>query len=508
MLKSIQILIIEDSKVDVALLLDELTDGGFEPVYEVVETPEAMKAALLQKEWDIILSDYSMPRFTALAAFTILQESGLPIPFIIISGSIGEELAVQALHLGISDYLMKDNLTRLIPAIERELREASQRKALQKAEKALLDIEKSYQRLVDAVKDYGIFMLDPHGLIITWNLGAERITGYTADEVIGRPGTFLFGEEELQQDQPERELREALSDGRSESEWQLLRKDGASFCANCVITPVFSEQNQLLGFSKILQDITVRKQAQEEIRELAASLEKKVQERTAQLELVNKELESFSHSVSHDLQAPLRHLTKLSQSLKRRCNTQLDGKCKEYLDFILESSHKATELINDLLSLSKVSQLELRRRPVNLSGIVHDIAADFQTHEPERQVEFKISNGLSAECDPALLKIALQNLLDNAWKFTGKRTNAVIEFGSTEISNHQVVYFIRDNGAGFDSEYVAKIFTPFQRLHSVDEFPGTGIGLATVQRVLHRHNGQIWAESKQGKGATFYFTLP
>jgi PAS domain S-box-containing protein len=508
MQKPIQVLIIEDSKVDVVLLLDEFTEGGFEPVYEVIETPEALKAALAKKEWDLIISDYSMPRFTALEAFKILQQSGLSIPFIIVSGSIGEELAVQALHLGIDDYLMKDNLTRLIPAIERELRETSQRKALYLVKEALQDIEKSYQRLVDAVKDYGIFMLDPQGRIVTWNLGAERITGHLAVEIVGNPGNVLFTEQDIQQNKFEQELKEALANGRSENEQELLRKDGSSFIAHCVLTPVHEEDGQLLGFSWVIQDITSQKQAEDRIRELTEGLEKKVQERTAQLELVNKELESFSHSVSHDLQAPLRQLIKLSQNLKHRCEQQVDEKSREYLDFILESSQKATALINDLLSLSRVSQLELKRKTINLSALVEEIARELQGQQPERKVEFRIAANVMVEADPPLLKIAMQNLLDNAWKFTSKQSGATIEFGTIISPGNQHAYFIRDNGAGFDPDYVAKIFAPFQRLHSADEFPGTGIGLATVQRVFHRHGGRVWAEGKTGQGASFYFTLP
>jgi PAS domain S-box-containing protein len=502
--KLLRILIVEDSKIDAALVLDELQTGGFQPLSHRVETPEDFLKALDEEEWDVICSDYSMPRFTALAALKLLKESGLDIPFIVISGSIGEELAVQALHKGADDYLMKDNLTRLAPAITRELQEVEQRRANKKIEGLLKESENSYRRLVEGIRDYGIFMADTKGNILTWNIGAERITGYMADEILGRPIRCLFAEEKQAHLAKMFEL--ALAQGQHECETDMVRKDGSEFTSHNLISPVFNEAGGLTGYSQILRDITERKQAEEVIRKLAEELEQRVAERTAQLELINKELESFTHSVSHDLRAPIRNLTKLSEIILSRYSEKLDPEGNEYLTFILQSSQQALNLINALLDLSKVTSVALNLQIVDLTQIAQTISSELKVQDPNRNAEFRIEDNLSTEGDPALLKIAMQNLLENAWKFTSKNPAAVIEFSSMP-DKKPTVFYVRDNGVGFDPEYADKLFMAFQRLHPITEFPGTGIGLATVQRIVHRHRGRIWAEGAMGKGATFYFTL-
>ncbi len=506
MSKPLEVLIVEDSKIDSALVIDELKQGGLEVAAKRVETPEEYKEALYKQQWDIIVSDYSMPRFNALAALHILQESGFGIPFIIISGSIGEELAVQALKKGADDYLMKDNLARLVPAIERELREKEERQIRKKVEGLLKETENSYRRLVEGVRDYGIFMLDPQGQVITWNLGAERTFGYRAEEILGKPYAKFYVEKEVQEGKPDNELKTALTKGQHEIENLRVRKDGNTFYAHIALTPVYNEQSVLTGFSVVTRDITEHKRAEEAIRKLTEDLELKVKKRTAQLELVNHELESFAHSVSHDLRAPLRNLISLCKILLSRYTEHLDDEGKDYLAFILESSQKMMRLTTDLLNLSRVTQAELNTKPVNLSEVAKEIMKEMKEDYPERHVKFDIMDNLIVKGDVALLRIALQNLLDNAWKFTGKRSDALVELGVMQKDN-QKVYYIRDNGVGFDPEYKDKLFAPFQRLHSEEEFPGSGVGLATVQRIIHRHGGRVWAEGAVNQGATIYFTL-
>jgi light-regulated signal transduction histidine kinase (bacteriophytochrome) len=228
--------------------------------------------------------------------------------------------------------------------------------------------------------------------------------------------------------------------------------------------------------------------------------------RNAQLDAANKELEAFSYSVSHDLRAPLRSIDGFSQALLEDCPSKLDEAEKRHLERIRSGTRRMATLIDDLLNLSRVARVEMHRGKVNLSDLARSVIADLRKTEPERQVEVRIEGGIEATGDPRLLRLVYENLLGNAWKFTCKRTLARIEVGRTN-HNGRCAYFVRDNGAGFDQAYADKLFRAFQRLHAMTEFPGTGVGLATVQRIIHRHGGTVWAEGIVEQGASFYFTL-
>jgi len=223
-------------------------------------------------------------------------------------------------------------------------------------------------------------------------------------------------------------------------------------------------------------------------------------------EAANRELESFSYSVAHDLRAPLRTIDGFSQALLEDHAEKLDSNGKKHLRLVRESAQRLAQLIDDLLALSKVSRSELRRERVELSTLARAEIARLARSNPRRHVEFVVQEGVSGEGDPRLLAVVLVNLLENAWKFTGKRDDARIEFGATS-KNERLIYFVRDNGAGFDMAFANKLFGAFQRLHPVGEFEGTGVGLATVQRVVSRHGGRVWAESEVNRGASFFFTL-
>ena len=226
----------------------------------------------------------------------------------------------------------------------------------------------------------------------------------------------------------------------------------------------------------------------------------------AALEAANKELEAFSYSVSHDLRAPLRGIDGFSQALLEDYVNKLDEQGKDYLTRIRSASQRMGHLIDDLLNLARFTRAEIRREAVNLSEIAKSLVAELAQREPERHVTFEIGEGLEVKGDPRLLRVALENLFRNAWKFTSKHPRARIEFGVAQRDG-KPTYFVRDDGAGFDMAYKAKLFGAFQRLHKATEFYGTGVGLATVQRIVRRHGGEIWAEGEVEKGATFYFTL-
>jgi light-regulated signal transduction histidine kinase (bacteriophytochrome) len=307
-------------------------------------------------------------------------------------------------------------------------------------------------------------------------------------------------------------------------ELRVLREDGT---VRVVHSRGFADRAEdgrparLYGF---VQDITERKRDEEQLKEYRDHLEELVEERTeeiarrsAELEAANAELEAFSYSVSHDLRAPLRRVDGFSRTLSEGYADSVDDRGKHFLERIRANARQMGDLIDDLLKLSRVSRSEMRYERVDLSALVGRIAAELRSTNRDREVRFQVQPDLVALGDPRLLEAAVRNLLANAWKFTSRAECAVIEFGATEnagceppdeeLGENAVVYFVRDTGAGFDMAYADKLFAPFQRLHRADEFEGSGIGLATVQRIIRRHGGKIWARGAVGSGATFYFNL-
>ena len=262
------------------------------------------------------------------------------------------------------------------------------------------------------------------------------------------------------------------------------------------VTPIKNDEGEIYALLHTLNNI-----------QNMAATQKALSQRSLQLEAANKELESFSYSVSHDLQSPLRIINGFSQVLWSTCQPNLNDLASHYLSRIQANSQKMSDLIDALLELSRVTRSEMKLIEVNLSQIAQNIIEDLQTQDPDRQVEIKIAPDLKAIGDPQLLRIVLDNLLHNAWKYTSKRSLAKIEFDALTVNGEQSAFYVRDNGAGFDQNYADKLFTAFQRLHSQAEFPGTGIGLATVQRIIYRHGGKVWAKGECDRGTTIYFCL-
>jgi light-regulated signal transduction histidine kinase (bacteriophytochrome) len=274
---------------------------------------------------------------------------------------------------------------------------------------------------------------------------------------------------------------------------------------------VEAERTQLLVKAEaarrtLLSVVEDQKRAERKVRQLNADLEQRVSERTASLAAANKELEAFSYSVSHDLRAPLRSIDGFSRILQEDYAAQLDHEAQNSLTRVRAAAQRMAQLIDDLLRLSRVTRSELQTVAVDLTALAGEAVATLHPAGSVRPVRWTIAPGLAAEGDPRLLRIVLDNLLGNAWKFTGPQPEAHIEFGQA-ATERGPAFFVRDNGAGFDMAYAGKLFGAFQRMHTMAEFPGTGIGLATVQRIIHRHGGHVWAESAVGQGATFYFTL-
>ncbi|HJV64563.1 MAG TPA: PAS domain S-box protein [Geomonas sp.] len=488
-----------------------------------------------------------------------------------------------------------------------------------------------FRLMVQQIKDYAVFMLDPKGYILSWNDGAQRIKGYSASEIIGKHFSIFYPREEAKAGKPDRELEMARSAGSLELEGWRLRKDGSRFWAGITITPLFDALGELIGFNKITRDFTERRQMEDALqksrnmferlfetspdaivvvdgngtirklnqqaevlfgymreeligarverlvpeqyqrshrqyrrsyfqdprpRKMGAGLElygltqdgrsipvdimltpidtsegtwafavvrditrqrqsdAKIMELNAalksqieQLEASNRELEAFSYSVSHDLRAPLRHVIGFVDLLNSRNPEGLDDKSRHYLQVITEAARKMGNLIDDLLSFSRMGRTEMMKSRLDFGQLVRDIARELAAEARERTIEWKIRPLPEVMGDAAMLRQVVYNLLANAVKFTRDKERATIEVGAVE-QEREIRFFVRDNGVGFDSAYVNKLFGLFQRLHRAEEFEGTGVGLAIVQRIIARHGGRAWAEGSLGQGATFWFSLP
>ena len=371
-------------------------------------------------------------------------------------------------------------------------REMSRRRT---AEEALGQSEERFRLMVSTIKDYAILMLDPTGHVVSWNAGAERIKGYKAEEIIGQHFSRFYPAEDKAQGKPQYELDTAVEQGQFEYEGWRVRKDGSQFWANVIVTAIRDDSGRLRGFSKVTRDMTERRRVEEAIR---------VQ--NAQLEAANKELEAFSYSVSHDLRSPLRSIDGFSSALLEDYQQGLDEQGKSYLERIRAATVRMGHLIDDMLKLARISRYEITHDEINLSRLAREVASQLQAADPSRNADFSIAPGLITVGDRSLLRIVLENLLGNAWKFTSKQEHSFIEVGIEEDNGRQI-FFVRDNGPGFDMQYADKLFGVFQRLHRESEFTGTGVGLATVQRIIHRHGGNVWAKAAPGQGATFYFAL-
>ena len=373
-----------------------------------------------------------------------------------------------------------------------------------KTEQALQISERRYRELLTDISE-GIGIVDLDEKILFVNESFSELLGYSSDELLGKTILDFVDPEDIFK------ILEQTEDRRngkaSAYTHRFVRKDGESRTVRVSAVPSRDDYGNIDGTIAVVTDITERLLKDREIQRLNEELSRRVEERTAELAAANKELEAFSYSVSHDLRAPLRTIDGFSQALMEDYSEVIDETGRDFLRRVRLAATHMGSLIEDLLGLSRVTRVEMDRTDVNLSEMARDILDDFREVYPERQVDFKISDDVSGRCDQRLIKLVLQNLLDNAWKFTSEVPHAQIEFGSQDLEG-EPTFYVKDNGAGFDMEHSGKLFVPFQRLHSADDFPGSGIGLATVQRIINRHGGRVWAASSIGEGSTFYFTIP
>lgn len=387
------------------------------------------------------------------------------------------------------------------------------------------DEMKDLGQLLEGASDYAILMLDPAGRVSTWSRAAERVHGYTAVEAIGMPYGTFFHEADRAAGLPEQILASAAARGKVQVEGRRVRRDGSVFWAHGAVTVMRDERGQVRGFVKVTHDVTERRaiehavvQLNQELKELNERLEERVAERTVRLEqqaadlaAVNAELEAFSYSVSHDLRAPLRAMSGFARIIEQEYGAQLPPEAHRYLGKVTDNAKQMGVLIDALLSFSRMQRQQLHQAPIDMTALVRDCWAMLADGLEERPVEFLVHELPPADGDRRLIQQVWLNLLDNAIKFTSRvehpRIEVCGETGTGEGAEHEVTYLVRDNGAGFDMRYAAKIGQVFQRLHHAEEFEGVGIGLALAQRIVQRHGGRLVATGEPGVGAGVGFTL-
>jgi PAS domain S-box-containing protein len=347
-----------------------------------------------------------------------------------------------------------------------------------------------------------IFVRDMNDVIAYWNRGAEELYGWTPEQAIGKSSHELL---RTVFPSPLDDIRaELVRTGRWEGELKHTKADGTGVVVSSRWSLRRDEREQPLEVLETNNDITVRKRREEEIESLNQELTK----RSTELEAINKELEAFAYSVSHDLRAPLRHIAGFTELLQKKASTLVDEKSNYYIETILESAKRMGNLIDDLLAFSRIGRAETQKTRVSLAQLVKEVLSEVRQDTEGRNIAWKIGALPDFYGDRSMLRLVLVNLISNAIKFTRTRAQAEIEIGCADGDKDSLIVFVRDNGVGFDMKYVPKLFGVFQRLHEPAAFEGTGIGLATVQRIIHRHGGKVWAEGAVDSGATFYFSAP
>ncbi len=495
---------VEDEARDATLVEHALQLGGFEFCLKRVDTKDAFLEELTSFHPAVILSDHGLPAFDGFTALSLAQKKAPDVPFIFVTGSLGEEMTIKALKSGATDFILKHRLEALPSAVHRALQQSQFRQERRKAVEALHSSEERYRSLVElspdallVVVDEVIAFVNTAGVKLFGAPGPEELTGGLVRDLLPAGEWKRFRQRVLG----------AREEGKPPSffEHRRQRLDGTPIDVEAAAAPlVFAGKP---AAQVIVHDISEQKRAHEEIRRLNVELEKRVAERTTELEAANKELEAFSYSVSHDLRAPLRHIEGFVEILVSTKATSLDEESQKHLATIADSARQMGRLIDDLLTFSRTARAELKKADIRLSDLARACIRDLQPETANRKVEWVVPELPQVYADPALLRQVLTNLLSNALKYTRPRPLARIELGTRSDPSEEII-FIRDNGVGFDPRYTEKLFGVFQRLHRAVDFEGTGVGLANVRRIISRHGGRTWAEGAIDKGATFYFSLP
>lgn len=505
---SLRLLMVEDSEDDVLLLLHHLRKGGYEITHQQVETAADMAAALKTHPWDLVIADYFMPKFTALAALHLLQAQGLDIPFIVVSGIMGEDTAVTIMKAGAHDYLLKDNLTRLVPAIERELREAEVRRGKRRAEAALIEAHAGLEVLVQqrtaelkaaneslhqlaaivASSEDAIISTDSAGKVRSWNVGAEKIYGYAAPEALGQPIQGLVKAIDAQA--IEQSLTQALAGVQTANPQQTLhqRHDGKWIDVFLTVSPVRDSAGPITGAALIVRDISTLERMKDE----------------------------FVSVVSHELRTPL-------TSIRASLGLLLSGKLGElppagqqFVEIAVNNSDRLVRLISDILDLQRLEsgQSMLTLGSCDLADLMSHAAEIMQGLAEQAGVSLYVFPlAVSVVVDPDRILQTLTNLLSNAIKFSAPGSPIWLTADLAAIgpaAQPTVRLAIHDHGRGIPSDQLERVFGRFQQVDASDsrQQGGTGLGLAICRSIVLQHGGQIWVESHLGTGSTFFFTIP
>ncbi|MDO9184956.1 MAG: ATP-binding protein [Bacteroidia bacterium] len=382
--------------------------------------------------------------------------------------------------------------------------------------KQLKESERRFRLVVENVKDFAIIRLDANGFIQSWNIGAERINGYSAKEIIGKHISVLYTEDDIISKEPERDLKIAKEEGRFESEGWRVRKDGAKFFADVILTAMYDENNAFQGYSQITRDVTKRRKAESEIKqkseelfhtnkELVLQIEEK-EKRTKELIMSNKQLEQFVFIASHDLQEPLQTISNFVGLIDKKISGKCGTDTNQYLEFVLAATSKMQNLIKDLLDYSRL-EMPTTFLAVDCNAVLKEVLDEMGASIKESNAKITATDLPVIIGNKIQLKQVFKNLISNAIKFHRKNVLPEIEITVKE-KDTEYVFSIKDNGIGIEQQDIGKLFVVFKRLHNASEYEGNGIGLAIAQKIIAHHNGKIWIESKFGEGSTFYFTLP